>query len=495
MRVPTPSLGLKIGLLVGLVAGIPVFSLTGHLQSPTLRLLTIVAFLAGVTYLLVQLLVDWPLKRLSRLLGDAAMRDFLLRAKWPSRDRVGQLVQNFNQLLERITTLDASKLESERQLVSTQEELKLKSALAEKSAIIERTNQDLESRLKELGLISDLSKKVVAALDLQEFFKTLDELLGERLGFNEFALLLRHEERDEVVVQVARGFADTSKVRGMSFRSDEGLTGQVLQSRGLCYIPDTRLEPRYLYYKGEKREDGSFLSIPLLFKESVVGILNFTRPGIDAFTAQEIQFLTTIADQLAIALANARLFSKTRELAVRDELTQLYNRRHFQTIFPLEMKRAARFAQPLSLLMMDIDRFKGFNDQYGHLAGDRRLQETAQLLKSNLREVDFVARFGGEEFVVLLPSTPKGDAVSVAEKLRNLIRLHPFAAPAAVDDRQRFTVSFGVAAYPGDGETWEGLLAAADTALYQAKGKGRDRVISFEKRATIVAQDTAVGRA
>ncbi|MBI2083264.1 MAG: sensor domain-containing diguanylate cyclase [Deltaproteobacteria bacterium] len=346
---------------------------------------------------------------------------------------------------------------------------------------LEKINQELEIRIKELALINEFSQLIVSTLELPKLYNILDHFLGEKLGFHEFALLLREGE-EEVVVQVARGFADSSKVRGMSFKTGEGVTGLVFQSRQPYYIPDTRLEGRYLYYKGEKSEDGSFLSIPLLFKNEIVGILNFTRSGTGAFAAQEIQFLNTIAVQIAIALINAGLYSKTRELAVRDELTGLHNRRHFREILPLEIKRAERFGQSLSLLMIDIDHFKKYNDTFGHLEGDKRLREFSKLLLTSIRQVDYIARYGGEEFVVVLPNTKKEDAVVVAEKLRRKL---------ASDPQQNLTVSMGIASYPVDATTLEAVLEAADKALYQAKWNGRDQVVVFNGVWTSPSADPA----
>ena len=203
-----------------------------------------------------------------------------------------------------------------------------------------------------------------------------------------------------------------------------------------------------------------------------------TRPGVDQFSEEEIRFLNTLAVGLAIALVNANLYSRTKELSVRDELTQLYNRRHFQEVLPLEIKRAQRFKKPLCLLMIDIDYFKKYNDRYGHLAGDELLKEFVHLIASKIREVDFFARFGGEEFVLVLPNTPKSDGVKVADKLRMIIRDHKFSGNGKNSDR--LTVSIGVASYPDDARTMEDLVDVADIALYQAKGAGRDQVVGHQ---------------
>lgn len=428
---------------------------------------------SAVFFVLFRLFVDRPLRKLIDIMTLAPSKDFLIRAPARSDDVIGRLYQSFNRLLERITTLDAFKLETERELTSVQEKLKLKEAL--------------EARLKELWLLHEFSQKVSATLEVDELYNVVEAFIGDHLGFHEFALLLLNEEElaaghegtpPTLVVKVARGFRDEKRVLGMSFREGEGITGRTLQKAETIYIPDTTHSEEYLHYKGEKQEDGSFLSMPLIFKKKVVGVLNMFRKGIDAFSVDETKFLNTLTVELAIAVVNAKLYSKTRELSVRDELTQLYNRRHFQQMLPLEIKRSQRFQKPLAVLMIDIDYFKKFNDRYGHLAGDECLKEFVRVVNAKIREVDFFARFGGEEFVLILPSTSKEDGVVVAEKIIALVRQHEFKAGAG--KMERLTTSIGLAAYPEDAKSVEELIDAADIALYEAKNTGRDRVVVYQ---------------
>jgi diguanylate cyclase (GGDEF)-like protein len=433
---------------------------------------------SAVFLLLWHLFVNRPLQKLIDLMTQAPSKDFLIRAPSRAEDVIGRLYQSFNRLLERITTLDAFKLETERQLIFVQEELKYRQALEEKSRIIGETNKTLEARLKELWLLYEFSQQVSATLEVDELYNTVERFIGDHLGFHEFALLVlddRDDSEHKLVVKVARGFRDEKRVLGMSFQEGEGITGRTLQKGETIYIPDTSHSEDYLHYKGEKQEDGSFLSMPLLFKKKVVGVLNMFRKGTDAFSAEETRFLNTLTVEIAIAVVNARLYSKTRELSVRDELTQLYNRRHFQEMLPLEIKRSQRFRKPLALLMIDIDYFKKFNDRYGHLAGDECLKEFVHVVNAKIREVDFFARFGGEEFVLILPGTPKADGVTVAEKILGLVREHVFRA-GDEGKTERLTVSIGVAAYPDDAKTVEELIDAADIVLYEAKNGGRNRV-------------------
>jgi len=445
--------------------------------------LVLAAILATSAAFLVlwRLFVDRPLQKLIDLMAEAPSKNFLIRAPKRGDGVIGRLYQGFNRLLERITTLDAFKLESERQLVMMQEELKYKQALEEKSRIIEETNKNLEARLKELRLLDEFSQQVSATLEVDELYNVVERFIGDHLGFHEFVLLALEDEDggdSKLVVKMARGFQDEKRVLGMSFREGEGITGRVLQKGEMTYIPDTSRSEEYLHYKGEKREDGSFASMPLVFKKKVVGVLNMFRKGADAFSPEEIRFLNTLTVELAIAVVNTKLYSKTRELSVRDELTQLYNRRHFQQILPLEIKRCQRFKRSLSLLMIDIDYFKKFNDRYGHLAGDECLKEFVRAVNAKIREVDFFARFGGEEFVLILPSTSKEDGVVVAEKIIALVRQHEFRAGAG--KMERLTTSIGLAAYPEDAKSVEELIDAADIALYEAKNSGRDRASVYQ---------------
>ena len=499
VRLPSLPLGMKMALVSSVSLSSVVFGLGLFFLSPQIDLLARVGrpaffaililltvfFASGAFLLLARWFVDRPLRELTQIMTTAASKDFLIRAPVRTDDVIGRLSQSFNRLLEHITALDAYKIEAERQLIMAQEELKYKEALEEKRQIIERTNQSLEARLKELWLLYEFSQQVSMTLEVDELYNTAERFIGDNLGFHEFTLLVieGEGEAERLIVKATRGFRDENRVLGMTFRRDEGITGSVLVSGETVYIPDTRQNADYLHYKGEKREDGSFLSIPLLLKKKVVGVLNMFRTGIDAFSGEEIRFLNTLAVELAISLANAKLYSRTRELSVRDDLTQLHNRRHFQEILPLEIKRSQRFNKPLSLLMIDIDHFKKFNDRYGHLAGDACLKEFVHVVNSKIREVDFFARFGGEEFVMILPSTPKSDGIKVAGKIVTLIRDHLFK----VDDKsenEKLTVSIGVAAYPDDALAMEELIDATDIALYKAKEKGRDRVAVFRSGAS-----------
>jgi len=204
-------------------------------------------------------------------------------------------------------------------------------------------------------------------------------------------------------------------------------------------------------------------------------VIYFYRTDRDTFTPDEIELLTTCAHLAAEAIENARLYDQTKEQARTDALTGLYNRREFELRLAEEHRRAARYAKPYALMMLDIDHFKQVNDTHGHPAGDVVLKTLANILRKQLRDVDLAARYGGEEFVVVFPEISGEAAKKVAERARRAIAATPFRLP---DGREiGVMVSIGVSSYPKDADTPQGVVERADRALYAAKEAGRNRVV------------------
>lgn len=255
--------------------------------------------------------VDRPTRHLIQILELAPTKDFLVRAPEWKGIVIGKLAKSFNQLLEQITKLDAFKLESERQLIAAEQRLRHQEELQRKNQVIESTNRELEARLKELSILHDFSQKTASIAALEELYLLLEQYLADKLGFQEFTFLIFEEASQSVCVKAARGFLDNQRVKGMCFKAGEGVTGRVLETAQPIYIPDTRLEPGYRHYKGEKEEDGSFFSIPLIFQNKIVGVLNMFRNGVDRFSTQERQFLVTLGAEVSIALMLAKAFLKT----------------------------------------------------------------------------------------------------------------------------------------------------------------------------------------
>jgi len=185
--------------------------------------------------------------------------------------------------------------------------------------------------------------------------------------------------------------------------------------------------------------------------------------------------IRAFANQATVAIDNVLLHQEAQRLSITDGLTGLWNYRYFQMTIDKEIERASRFGRPLSVLMLDLDKFKAVNDTYGHQRGDSVLIELATRIKGAIREVDTLARYGGEEFVLILPETDVTGALQTAEKVCELVRNRRFGSTD--EEPLRLTISVGLAVYPDHASTPAGLVKAADTALYAAKGAGRDRVV------------------
>jgi len=214
------------------------------------------------------------------------------------------------------------------------------------------------------------------------------------------------------------------------------------------------------------------MCMPLVGRgEKLIGLITLHNKRKNRyFLDEEKRLFSTFATYSAQAIENTMLYKSTERLSITDGLTGLYNHRHFQEQLELEVKRGQRYDLSLSLIMIDLDHFKEFNDSYGHLEGDTLLRKIAQILKSSLRETDFVARYGGEEFAVILPETNKEGASIAAERVRRAISEQTFGEVGA-----KMTISLGVASYPDDACLRADLIRKADEALYRAKREGRNQ--------------------
>lgn len=220
-------------------------------------------------------------------------------------------------------------------------------------------------------------------------------------------------------------------------------------------------------------EDGlrSYVLFPLTSREQAIGVLALGSVRAGGFDEGTLARLQPLADAVALAFENVRLFQKTRQLSITDEVTPLHNFRYFHQALERELKLVNRYGSTLSLLFVDLDRFKPINDQYGHLRGSRTLREVGFLIRAAVRETDIPARYGGDEFVVVLPQTDGPSARVLAEKLRGLIEGHTFLQEEGIN--ARLGVSLGIATYPAEASTKEALIRLADKRMYEDKGSRR----------------------
>jgi diguanylate cyclase (GGDEF)-like protein len=241
--------------------------------------------------------------------------------------------------------------------------------------------------------------------------------------------------------------------------------------RGKVHRPRSDGDFRCTHLTREGREGA--VCVPMIAQGDTVGVLTLV-PDVE-YSPELVVLAESLGERFGLTIANLRLRDRLRDQSIRDPLTGLFNRRYLEETLTRELNRAERTTRPLGLLVIDIDHFKRLNDTYGHDAGDAALAEVGRLLGKSFRTSDIACRYGGEEFVIVLPEAAKGFAATRAESLRQAVkelRVSARGAPISA-----LSISIGVAHFPDDGRTPEDLLRAADVALYAAKAQGRDRVV------------------
>ncbi|HEX7078005.1 MAG TPA: sensor domain-containing diguanylate cyclase [Candidatus Eisenbacteria bacterium] len=261
--------------------------------------------------------------------------------------------------------------------------------------------------------------------------------------------------------------------------SHAGISRWVLLEGEPVHVPDVGADPRYhpSIDSLPGLRTSAVLAAPLKVRDAVLGVLvAVNRLDATPFDRRHLRVLTLLANQTAIAIENGKLYRRAEQLAITDDLTQVYNYRFLKMALKREVKRAARFSQKFSLLMIDVDNLKIYNDQNGHLRGSEVLRIVAQILTREARSIDLVAKYGGDEFVVICPQTAREGACVLAERIKQSVETtsFPLVPPGVI------TVSLGVATYPVNGISAGELLEAADIALYAAKTAGKNRVSSAQ---------------
>jgi diguanylate cyclase (GGDEF)-like protein len=262
-----------------------------------------------------------------------------------------------------------------------------------------------------------------------------------------------------------------------SYLADHGLGGHVVQNgKSVRFNSVEQIESSGIKFEpyGENLATASLLAAPVKLKGKVIGMLSAQSYHPQAYTPDDQELLDMLATHAAIAFENARLFGQLQMLASIDSLTAIYNRRHFFDLAEREFKRSLRFERPLAMIMMDVDNLKKVNDSYGHPAGDRTLYEIAKICLHELRDVDILGRYGGDEFIVLFPETSPAQATSIAERVRVEIQDAKITLPnnAVIS----VTISLGVVSLDSSCSSLSLLVERADQALYKSKQSGRNQV-------------------
>ncbi len=339
---------------------------------------------------------------------------------------------------------------------------------------LETLNSALEQRINELSVLYELTQVVNFSLDLQTTLRVIAEKLMEVTEYDTCNLYLADSEAKEFQIQLSLGVnADTYQAYG--FNSGHGFIRAAIENGKPLVFQDVNKEPGWQRIEGVNDHVQSWMSVPLVAKGKPIGIITLSSSKVNAISEDLLRLTFIAASQAASAIERSRLYEETKRLSITDEKTGLYNYGHFKFLLSTEMKRAKRYGRPLSLFMIDVDNFKIYNDYYGHLDGDHVLEELGKVIRQSVRDVDFPARYGGDEFAVILPETDEAEAREAAERLR--VCIEQLSIPnQGILPGGKLTVSIGMSSYPISAKTEEDLIRKADAALYQAKRKGKNRV-------------------
>ncbi len=338
----------------------------------------------------------------------------------------------------------------------------------------QRQREEAET-LREAGAV------VAATLRQDEAIQLILQQLARVVPYDSASVLLWFEERPgtgEGYLEIVggRGWADPSVVIGMRFPVPGDNPNTIVIRNRQPYILDNAALMHSEFHKKPHDHIQSWLGVPLIVGERMIGMLAVDNTMQAFYTPDHARLVTAFANQVAIAVENARLFGRVEQLAITDSLTGLYNRRHFLDLAENEFQRARRYQRPLALILFDIDHFKKVNDTYSHAAGDQVLQAIAGHCRDAMRNVDIMGRYGGEEFIILLPENDVNGASVVAERLRLCVAERPIQTDRALVS---ITISLGIADLTGDCSDLATLLERADAAMYTAKSFGRNRVEQF----------------
>ncbi len=333
---------------------------------------------------------------------------------------------------------------------------------------------DIEQAHKKIAALYRITSIVQKTVNEQEVLNEILDGITRELGFTHVSIMLFDEKRKELKVTAQRGLTDASRRIPLG----RGITGYAALHRELVYVEDVSKDSRYITGSSDCISE---VAIPLVVDDRLFGVLNVETTDGRILQSYDLDLLRSLASQIAMTIAHASHVSKVEIQAITDGLTGLYNYRYFRTILTQELKRAMRYRRSLSLIMIDIDYFKHYNDTNGHLAGDAVLSTVAGLIKQSCRDVDIVVRYGGEEFAILLPETSEAEAYLLAERIRKEIAEYSFPNGTAQPNGQ-VSVSVGIASYPEDTYFDIELIECADIALYTAKHAGRNCVKLFGEK-------------
>ncbi len=335
---------------------------------------------------------------------------------------------------------------------------------------------ELNSLRNQVNFFEEISKILASSLSLDEILPEIIKRLKEIVNAEGWSVFIIDEENNELVLKFVEG-KKKKRLKNTRFKSGEGIAGWVAREGIPLIVPDISRDKRFSCRidKTVNEKISSLMCIPIRTREKTIGVLEIiNKKSKKPFNKDDLNMMIKAVDHAAIAIERTMLYQKMAELVITDDLTKLFNLRYLNRTLETEIMRCDRYKTSLSVIFMDIDHFKEINDTNGHLVGSKVLVEVAQLLLRSLRTIDIVARYGGDEYVIVLPQTPPQSAMKIAERLRKNIEQNVFLKKEGYFIK--LTASFGVASYPESAKSKEELLKLADRAMYMIKNTTRNGV-------------------
>jgi diguanylate cyclase (GGDEF)-like protein len=323
----------------------------------------------------------------------------------------------------------------------------------------------IESRqMDHLRVFHDVARALTSSLELEEILGAIMEKMAQFFGPEKWSMLMVDDKSGELYYAIAVG-ENSESLKGLRVPMGEGVAGWVASTGNPLVVPDVALDPHWSAF-ARKHPDlkiKSIACVPVRSGDRTLGVIQLLNSKLDLLSEYSISFLRILCDYAAIAIQNARSMTLIQELTITDDVTGLFNARHLYTMLDEQVVRG----QVFSLMFVDLDRFKSINDTHGHLIGSRLLAEIGGLMKRSLGPNNAAFRYGGDEFVALLPGMGKSAATGTTMALREDLRAARFLEGMGLS--LSVSGSFGLASYPEDGNTVPTILRSADTMMYEAK--------------------------
>ena len=319
---------------------------------------------------------------------------------------------------------------------------------------------------EDLRIFHDVARALASSLDLDSILGAIMQQMEQFFEPESWSLLIVDESEQNLYYAVSAG--KSSRDRNLRVDMGEGIAGWVAQHGEPVFLSEPVDDPRF----GPSVR--SAICIPLRSRDRTLGVIELLNYRVATLTDETMAFLRVLCDFAAIAIQNVRAVERIQELTITDDCTGLFNSRHLFSVVEGELERSRRFHLPFSLIFIDLDNFKRVNDQYGHLTGSRLLAEIARTIKHNVRGIDSAFRYGGDEFIVLLPQTGKDAALEVTQRLLHSLRETRYLLSEGLG--LEMMASFGIASYPDDGNSIQGIIGAADEMMYLVKNSARGHI-------------------